>query len=386
MGRLLWTQRQDMGPSPRQAHAMAYDSARQRTVLFGGVAAGDQGGQTVGDTWEWNGEFWTQVSDLGPSARSFHAMAYDAARAQVVLFGGDLNPRPFAGKNLPSGETWAWDGQAWTQLADTGPSPRRSASSMAYDSVRERVVLFGGDVNQDTWEWDGAEWTQTAADGPPRRESASLAYDNVRQRLVLFGGDGAGSFGDTWEFDGNAWTNVAHSGPSGRTDTGMVFSGSRTILFGGGFAGGGPTLKDTWEWSGKYWTQRQDIGPLDRARHGMVYDSNRDRIVLFGGATVHPLEDVPVVPLNDTWELPGSALALTALTVPSPLASTGVATVSLSGPSPIGGIVVSVRADVPVEILEIPDTVFIAEGKTSADFPVKTTASQGRSPVAASVT
>src|SRR5258708_2880459 len=198
-----------MGPSPRQDHAMAYDSARQRTVLFGGVVGGG-GGQPVGDTWEWNGEFWTQVEDIGPAPRGSHAMAYDVARAQVILFGGNLSPNPFAGPSDPNGDTWAWDGQAWTQVADTGPSARRSASRMAYDSARDRVVLFGGDGNsnvgfpQDTWEWDGAGWTQTATDGPPGRRTPAKAPDNVRDRLGLFGGKGPDFSDDTWEFDGVA--------------------------------------------------------------------------------------------------------------------------------------------------------------------------------------
>jgi hypothetical protein len=35
MARYLWTQKEDIGPSARFGHAMTYDSARSRTVLFG---------------------------------------------------------------------------------------------------------------------------------------------------------------------------------------------------------------------------------------------------------------------------------------------------------------------------------------------------------------
>ena len=48
MGRLLWTQKQDFGPRPRWGHAMTFDSARARTLLFGG-RLGDV--QFAGDTW-----------------------------------------------------------------------------------------------------------------------------------------------------------------------------------------------------------------------------------------------------------------------------------------------------------------------------------------------
>lgn len=42
---------------------MTYDSVRSRTVLFGGNSViGGVTGQN-NDTWEWNGEFWTQTAD-----------------------------------------------------------------------------------------------------------------------------------------------------------------------------------------------------------------------------------------------------------------------------------------------------------------------------------
>ena len=66
MSRFLWTQKEDIGPSARFGHAMTYDSVRSRTVLFGGSSLiGGQVG-SANDTWEWDGEFWTQMADIGP--------------------------------------------------------------------------------------------------------------------------------------------------------------------------------------------------------------------------------------------------------------------------------------------------------------------------------
>ena len=109
---------------PREQHAMAYDSVRMRVVMFGGFS---DSGDPLGDTWEWNGEFWTQVADIGPAARGSHAMAYDAAHGQTIQFGGEVLQ---LGQATAGGDTWAWDGQAWTQVADTGPAAR-SGCSMA---------------------------------------------------------------------------------------------------------------------------------------------------------------------------------------------------------------------------------------------------------------
>jgi hypothetical protein len=47
-----------------------------------------------------------------------------------------------------------WDGKFWTERQDIGP--QKGLHSMAYDSQRKHVVLFGGADNivalSDTWE------------------------------------------------------------------------------------------------------------------------------------------------------------------------------------------------------------------------------------------
>jgi hypothetical protein len=87
---------------------MAYDSARAVTVLFGG-----HDGAYNGETWEWNGTAWSQKVAPGPSPRTAHVMVYDQFRGVTVLFGG------FDGSYLD--DTWEWDGVSWTQpvMADT---------------------------------------------------------------------------------------------------------------------------------------------------------------------------------------------------------------------------------------------------------------------------
>jgi hypothetical protein len=47
MPHLLWTQKQDTGPGPREGSRMTYDAKRNCVVLFGGHS-----GERVGDTWE----------------------------------------------------------------------------------------------------------------------------------------------------------------------------------------------------------------------------------------------------------------------------------------------------------------------------------------------
>lgn len=238
---------------------------------------------------------WTQVATTGPSARSGHAMAYDSRRGQTVLFGGT----DAAGVQ---GDTWTWDGSSWTQVSVTGPSAR-SGHAMVYDSQRGRIVLFGGSGNADTWEWDGAAWQpQLFAAGPTGRSYHAMAYDSQRGRTVLFGGTrGGASLADTWEWDGVSWSQVGGVGPSARAYHAMAYDARsrKTVLYGGytpfmisvteWFAPfnvyqfpSRDYRNDVWAWDGLNWATTALVGP-GRGEHSMSYDSLRDRIVLLSG-------------------------------------------------------------------------------------------------------
>jgi hypothetical protein len=337
MPKFLWTQRSNFGPSARSFHGAAYDSNRRRVVLFGGFQ--NQAVTLLGDTWEWDGSYWTQMDDIGPAPRSQHAMAFDSNHQATLLFGGGVDG-PIAN------DTWQWDGEGWTQLADSGPSPR-FLHALAFDSGRNRTVLFGGlssgGALQDTWEFDGAEWTQQEDAGPPARGRHVMAYDAAGQRVLLFGGNPFRS--DTWAWDGKAWTQLSEFGPPGRENAGMAGLPDGTVLFGGSAAAN--VLGDSWQFDGKLWTQRQDIGPGARLSHTLVFDSDRNRVVLFGGSSNTGNSD-PLVLLADTWEhqvdqaSPPPPVSVASLQIVPNQAKTGdsvAATLTLSGPAPTPSIV-----------------------------------------------
>src|SRR5262245_18255351 len=102
-------------------------------------------------------------------------MAHNTARKLTVLYGGNDGAR--------DGETWEWDGNAWTIKASPGPS-WRYAHAMAYDSARDVTVLFGGAVysgaSRETWEWDGRAWSLRSSSGPDKLSYHSMAYDSLR--------------------------------------------------------------------------------------------------------------------------------------------------------------------------------------------------------------
>jgi len=215
-------------------------------------------------------------------ARTNHAMAYDVARQRVVLFGGGRT----------GDETWEWDGVQWTQRTPKVSPPPRKDHAMVYDTVRRRVVLFGGTGNSylaDTWEWDGTTWTQRQPTvSPPARTSHAMAYDQARQRVVLFGGNGGSAeLMDHWEWDGTTWTQRNPAAlPWKRGGHAMAYDAKRqrVVMFGGFSQQGGMSSPIIWEWDGVNWSfKNPQFNPQQRSDHVMAYDAGRQRVVLFGG-------------------------------------------------------------------------------------------------------
>jgi hypothetical protein len=60
-------------------------SSDVQIALFGGT---DSSNAAFGDTWTFDGKYWTDREDIGPLPRFSHAMAFDTARRTIVLFGG----------------------------------------------------------------------------------------------------------------------------------------------------------------------------------------------------------------------------------------------------------------------------------------------------------
>ena len=235
-------------PAGRDWYGAAYDTGRARFVLFGGRSSAL--GSNLGDTWEFDGAQWTQLTPVNaPSVRRWNAMAYDAQTGVTILFGGEDG-------GTYNNETWSWDGTNWTQLTPTtSPSPR-GRGRLSYDMQNGNMVYFGGrnagGALSDTWVWDGADWSQVATANAPSstgvagRFAYGMTYDFLRDRHVLYGGTRNGpTLSDAWEFDGVDWTQRSVSGPVSRTGPtfAYVLGLQSTYLF-GGF--GGPQLNDTW--------------------------------------------------------------------------------------------------------------------------------------------
>ena len=102
---------------------MTYDRARQRVVLVGGI---DSLGYQP-QTWEWDGATWQFVTASGPAACLYHGLAYDGARQRTVLALSPALPLQVAPEGRGSLFVLTWKHRA----ADTTLSPALSRRERA---------------------------------------------------------------------------------------------------------------------------------------------------------------------------------------------------------------------------------------------------------------
>ena len=327
-------------PSTRVWYSVAYDAARERTVLFGGRSTLSQ---SLADTWEWDGRTWTErATATRPPGRYGHVLTYDIRRARLVLYGGvDTTGAPlddtweFDGADWalrpttatpgypqrmvatydpraavtilvsvpPTGtlvETWQWDGVQWIRRTPVHGLMNFWPGAIADHPGRRRLVMLGFDRptgTAHTLEWDGADWANVGGATDVEVAGSTMAYDPGRGRMLLFNPAGA----TMWEWDGTTWTQrTTPATPTTTRAAAMVWEDRRQkcLLFGG--VGLRP-VDETWEWDGYAWTPRVlATRPPPRHWHAMAHDGLRAHTVLFGGSSGGAL-------LGDTWEWDGNA-------------------------------------------------------------------------------
>jgi hypothetical protein len=310
--------------------ALAYDSLRERLYLF-----------SI-DTWFADAAGWHRVA-TAPPARG--GVVFEAASGRFVVFSGTGN----------AAETWTFDGSNWVRQTPATSPPARTQFGLAYDAARARTVLFGGNDGMndlaDTWEFDGANWIQVAtANAPSPRNQLAVAYDSRRGRTVLFGGSGSNLLGDTWEFDGTNWYPITTpTQPRARTGHALAFDVARgRVLLTGGFDSSVLSMGDAWEYDGTDWSAFGGVpGYSGRYGHSMVYDIASLRMVLGFGAWWRPIFDHGHY--YDLWELPPPT---TAQWTPHGSGCTGSAGTPVL--EAVGGALPSLGTSFPLQIGTLP--------------------------------
>lgn len=116
----VWTEKSAVAaPLPTTRFGMVYDPAIEKLVLFGGEVLSLHGDVVDGvfksDIWTSDGQTWQRQPGLmGPSPRMAMAISYDTDLQQVLIFGGTGNS---GGHDIALGDTWSWNGATWSKLS-----------------------------------------------------------------------------------------------------------------------------------------------------------------------------------------------------------------------------------------------------------------------------
>jgi Galactose oxidase, central domain/FlgD Ig-like domain/Kelch motif len=321
-GAPAWNQLAVQGniPNPRSQHSAIYDPDGDRVLVFGGI---DAVTGVTREVWELSlagTPTWNLLVTSGPPplARLQHDAVHDPIRRRMLVFGG---------MGAVGGDSFddVWEltlgaTPTWSLLFPTGFAyPPRHGHSMIYDSAHDRMIAFGGTVQEDV-EFKTNEvmaltlaplaWTRPVNETRPfPREGHSAVIDVPRHRMVAFGGTAStgAAFNEAWTLDleeALGWTLLAPSGtpPAGRFEHAAIYDpvGQRMIVF-GGWNGGGVNFGGVPQLSlsgSPAWSTIAATGvpPTPRHGHTAVYDAARNRMIVFGGisgATV----------FNDAWAL-----------------------------------------------------------------------------------
>ncbi len=155
------------------------------------------------------------VTSLGSrEPRQLHAMAFDAAAGQIVVFGGWSQDER---RQEALDDTWLVkpDGAAatWTELETNAKPSARYGAFSAFDTASRRLVVWSGgqypeyaedpvNAAQDAWALDLAaeppSWTKLSpaiaegSEAPRGRRNGCAMHDPVGRRLFVYGGTSDG--------------------------------------------------------------------------------------------------------------------------------------------------------------------------------------------------
>lgn len=329
-------------------HAMAYDSARGETVLFGGTDI--DLGTEVNFTYKYRASKWQGTfTSYSPSARSLFGFASDPDNGAIWLFGGvrgshDLwkyaygqwtqtfaqdqpgtcaypltvwdTDRKVMVMVCSDASVTEFDGTKWKTFSLETKRPRTSIqASLAYDPTLKKTILYGGyDGNyvDETWTWDGTKWTEVDGKKPKYRALASMFYDPVSKKTILYGGlgrtdreGGLVRFGDTWSFNGKDWVEMTSvNSPPARYGAAVAYNpaDNKVHLFGGSNEKV-EFVAEHWTWDGTKWAKVEGGAvPTARQNARLAWDPTLQQFILFGGYAGYYLSDMWVLEGN-SWRV-----------------------------------------------------------------------------------
>jgi hypothetical protein len=173
-----------LSPPPRCGHCMAFDEQAGIAVLYGGIGAKLN---SLDDTWVFNGSSWMEVRGIGPPARRYAALAYDANLKGCLLHGGSEDE---AGRRS-FGDAWLFQDNTWKRMEQSLNTDPRDDHGLGYHCGAKRMVMLEGVVGtRGILVREPTGW-QTVEANPlhPRHQCSPLAWDTDLRGLLLHGGE-----------------------------------------------------------------------------------------------------------------------------------------------------------------------------------------------------
>jgi hypothetical protein len=298
------------GPGVSHA-AMAFDPGSDRALLHGGIP-GYYAAPYLTHIFSFDARTWSGLHPI-PIARWSHAGVFDSIGNRMWIHGGSvigcLDP-------CEAGDTWTFSlAQAQWYWAPYGSA--RYGHSAIRDPARNRMIIFGGaqyygfDPNYNDTQGilispedpASTRWEYVVTTGvlPPARREHTAIYDSVRDRMVIFGGTSQAflkngeTFNDVWALSLGGqphWEQLRPQGtpPSPRLDHSAIYDpiGDRMLVFGGSRDEYAEANKELWSLSlsdPPTWSQLlpDRKPPASRSAHTALYDSARHRMLIHGG-------------------------------------------------------------------------------------------------------
>jgi len=132
---------------------------------------------------------------IAPQERYGTRMVYNSVEEKIVLYGGNS-----FGNLSDDGKLWTFDATTttWESLDSAESSGPRYWYGLTFDNHQNELIVFGGTdlapevlQSNDTWVYSftSNQWTDvTKENRPPACSLQSMVYDQENQKVVLFGG------------------------------------------------------------------------------------------------------------------------------------------------------------------------------------------------------
>lgn len=237
-----------LGAVFREGSQAVYDTTGDRILIWGGLVLTSQ---MTNEVWELKRDTYgnykarrMETSGTPPAARWLGVAAYDTARNRLVIWGGTDPTALIANTNCYQLDLASGDG-TWSSLSPTGTAPPAVwQPGFAYDDTNHILYIISGATNfagstfstrLDKLDLTNATpaWTNVFTTGITGVRGSVLVFDSATPKLIMWGGYNGSVVNNQMYFitTGGTITTVAESGkPSARRSASGWFMNGKFYL------------------------------------------------------------------------------------------------------------------------------------------------------------